>query len=163
MSTSEKVELVLVEINFERIPTIREAFFGSRLFFSADWQERLIWFPALWAAGRYAHVYFAYQGVPYHVSNLKTSDLRHEYNTQKRYAYSYHIWVPKENLLRAMVCVEEANKNHWSHLWLNCTNTISELLYGNRTRYGVFGTSFGAQTRRVLRDVQNVALCQNTL
>ncbi len=158
-STSERVE---VEINFERIPTLREAI-REKMFDTADWWEILIWFPALWVAGRYGHCYFAYQGVPYHVSNLPGSQLRHDYNMQKRYSYSFRVMVSRENLLRAMVCVDQANNNHWRHLWCNCTHSISELLYGNRTRYGLFGTSFGAQTRRVLRDVENVTLCQNTL
>ncbi len=159
MSTSEKVELVCIEVNFECVPTIKEAI-AEKMFATAYWWEILIWMPALLIAGRYAHVYFAYNGIPYHVSNMPTGQLRHDYNVEKRYTHTYEIWVPKANLLRAMVCVDEANKNYWRHLWLNCTHTISELLYGNRTRYGLFGTSFGAQTRRVLRDVQHIVACQ---
>ena len=158
MSTSEKVE---VEINFERIPTIKEAFLGSRLFFSADWHERVIWFPALWTSGRYAHVYFAYIDVPYHVSNLKTSDLRHDYNTQQRYTHTYKIWVDKTNLLKAMMFVEKANgKSLVGHLSCNCVGSISTLLYGHPYRYGLFGSRWGWFTRRVLRDVQHIAACQ---
>jgi len=159
-STSEKVECVEVEINFECIPTIKQAFYEG-LFFNADWHERVIWFPALWTSGRYAHVYFAHDGVPYHVSNLKTSDLRHDYNTQQRFTHTYRIWVTRENLAKAMLLSEKANgKSLGKHLWCNCTHTISVLLHGHDRRYGLFGTRFGWFTRRVLREVETLQAAQ---
>lgn len=152
-------ELVLCEINFERIPSIKEAI-QEKMFLTACWWEILIWFPALWSAGRLAHVYFAFDGVPYHVSNMPTSQLRHDYNTQKRYSHTFKVRVDKANLLKAMVMVDDANANYWRHGWCNCCSTISVLIYGHDKAYGLFGTRFGWFTRRVLRDVERLHAAQ---
>ncbi len=153
-------EMCEVEINFEMIPTIKQVLRKPSLFTEADWIERVIWFPALWTSGRYAHVYFASDGIPYHVSNLQTSELRHEYNTEKRYTHTFRIWVKKNNLLKAMEWVDKANGMGVGHLWCNCCSSISVLLYGHDRRYGMFGTRFGWFTRRVLRDIEHIAACQ---
>ncbi len=159
-STSEKVECIEVEINFECVPTIKQAIEQS-MFADRDYMSWVVWFPALWTSGRYAHVYFAHAGVPYHVSNLKTSDLRHQYNTEQRFTHTYRIWVTRENLAKAMLMSEKANtKSVVGHLWCNCTHTISVLLYGHDRKYGLFGTRFGWFTRRVLRDVEMLQAAQ---
>lgn len=152
-------EMREVEVNFEVVPTIKEAW-REKMFGKANWWEIVIWFPALWTAGRYAHVYFAVNGIPYHVSNLHTSELRHQYNTEKRYTHTFKIWVDKTNLLKAMVCVDKANAMGVGHLWCNCVSTISVLLYGHDRRYGLFGTRFGWFTRRCLRDIEHISVCQ---
>lgn len=152
-------EMCEIEINFEMVPTIKEAW-REKMFGKANWWEIVIWFPALWTAGRYAHCYFAHCGVPFHISNLHTSQLRHEYNTEKRYTHTFKIWVDKTNLAKATLLVDQANKNPHKHLWCNCVSSISMLLYGHDRRYGMFGTRFGWFTRRALRDVEHIAACQ---
>lgn len=150
---------VEVEIVFECIPTIKQAI-DQKMFATVDIISLLIWFPALWTAGRRGHVYFAYLGEPCVVSNLETSKQRSRFNEEQQLDRPYKIWVKRENLAKAMVIVDRANSNRWRHPWCNCTSSISMLLYGHTRRYGWFGTRFGWQTRRVLRDVQHIQACQ---
>ncbi len=149
---------VEVTICFECIPTIRQAF-KQKMFATADLISMVIWFPALWTAGRLGHVYFAYLGDPHVVCNLETSKQRSRFNEQQELGVTYKIWVSRENLIKAMVVVDEANANRWRHPWCNCTTSISMLLYGHRNHYAWIG-NFGWATRRVIKDVQKLQAAQ---
>ncbi len=149
-----------VEIAFQMIPTIKQAI-DEKMFADVDPLSLLIWFPALWTAGRYGHVYFAHAGVPYHVSNLQTSELRHKFNTEERLSYTFTLKVLRRNLAKATLLCEDANGNHWRHPICNCTHTISMLLYGEPNHYAWIGR-FGWATRRVLKDVQTLQAAQLT-
>jgi len=157
LDMSEKVDRnVEITVSFGAIPTIKQAI-EQNMFKTATLIELLVWFPALWTAGRLGHVYFSYLDQSYHVSNLSDSDLRHQFAGPS--SHNYTIWVSRANLVKAMVLVDEANAHPWFHPWQNCTHTLSMLIYGEPNHYGWLG-SFGWSSRSVLRDVQTIVAAQ---
>ena len=152
------MQTVEIEIGFLVIPTICEALANDTKFLKeSSWVERLVWFPALWVSGRWAHVYIRHANVTYHVTKLQSADLRYQENIPG----VYKIRVSIRNLAKATLFMEAANsKVWWKFPWNNCNAAISIVLYGHPRAYGMFGTSFGCMTRRVLKDVQKLQAAQ---
>lgn len=148
---------VEIEINFESLPTICEAWQHGMLS-KLTWIEWVLWPLGVWTSGRYHHVYFLANDIAYHVSMLNSGEMRHRYNT-KRPAKSFKIMVDEDNLLQAKLFVDEANKNLWRAPRRNCTHSISILLYGHPHRYSSwFG--LGWFTRRVRKDIEALQAAQ---
>ncbi len=106
-------------------------------------------------------MYFAHTGIAYHVGVLGDSKRRQEYNEAQRTTHTFRIRVTIENLAKATLLVEKAQRNPWFHPWHNCTHTISTLIYGYPDHYTWLG-SFGWGTRKVLKDVQALQAAQLT-
>jgi len=150
------MQTVEIQICFEVIPTIQEAI-DRKLFQDASPTELAVWFPALWTSGRWAHVYFRHANVSYHVTKLQSAEIRYK----KTDNGVYTIRVDMRNLAKATLFVEAANDKPWYMFATNnCNAAISILLYGHPRAYGLFGTSWGWFTRRVLKDVQNLQAAQ---
>lgn len=149
--------MVPVEIGFLRIPTLREVF-RYRLWRVAILSDYLLWGPGLVCSGRWHHVFFRYDNKDYHVSSRSARNGATWVQDSPR-ELVYQVWVPEENVARAVNHVNLCNSlPWWKLLRSNCTHGISLLLYGRHDRYSTwFG--IGLFTRRVLGDVELVALC----
>ncbi len=150
------MQIVEVEICFEVIPTIQDVIDRS-LFQEASLIEILVWFPALLTSGRWAHVYFRHAEVSYHVTKLQSAEIRYK----KTNNGVYKIRVDMRNLAQATLFVEASNTKPWYKFATNnCNSAVSILLYGHPRAYGLFGTSWGWFTRRILQDVQKLQAAQ---
>lgn len=151
---------VEIEINFESLPTICEAW-QHGMISKLSWLELILWPIGLWTSGRHHHVYFIHNDIAYHVSMLDGGEVRHKYNTVKP-AKSFKIMVDEDNLLQAKLLVAEANRKLLQAPRRNCTHSISMLLFGRRHHFSTLGR-YGWQTRKVLRAVEVISAAQKTL